>query len=245
METEPLKDLGLSDKEIIVYLAGLEIGLSSVSGYSEKANLPRTTTYDLLKSLKEKGLSSYVIRSGVKYFSVANPEELLNQIQEKEKKIKRILPDLKAYQQNKFEKPKVEFYQGPEGMRTVALDVMKEEKIKSYDSLVSAKTLSFMPFFHEQFRRKRKENRIFVNMISEKTDLTSKMKNNDKKELRKTKFYDGLMKDLPVSLFVYGNKIAFIIWSENEQMGIIIEHKDIAELQRRIFKDIWKISNKN
>ena len=68
METEPLKDLGLSDKEIIVYLAGLEIGLSSVSGYSEKANLPRTTTYDLLKSLKEKGLSSYVIRSGVKYF---------------------------------------------------------------------------------------------------------------------------------------------------------------------------------
>jgi sugar-specific transcriptional regulator TrmB len=244
METEPLKELGLSDKEIIVYLAGLEIGLSSVSGYSDKSNLARTTTYDLLKSLKEKGLASYVIRSGVKYFSVANPEELLNQIQEKEKKIKLILPDLKAHQQNRFEKPKVEFYQGPEGMRTVALDVMKESQIKFYDSFVSAKTLSFLPFFHEQFRRKRKENKLFVKMISEKTELTNEMKKNDKKELRETRFYDNLMKDLPVSLFVYGNKIAFIIWSEKEQMGIIIEHKDIAELQRRLFKDIWKISKK-
>jgi hypothetical protein len=52
------------------------------------------------------------------------------------------------------------------------------------------------------------------------------------------------MKDLPVSLFVYGNKIAFIVWSDKEQIGIIIEHKDIAELQRRLFNKMWKIAKK-
>jgi len=239
MNIQALKDLGLSEKEIKVYVAGLKLGLANVSSYAEKANLPRTTIYDLLKSLKEKGLASYVIKSGVKYFSVANPKELLEKLQEKEKKIKEILSELENLQKVSIEKPKVEFYQGLEGIKTVADDIIKKPKT-TYFAFISEKALKFIPIYHLQYRRKRKERKIFVNIITEKTPVTEELKRKDKEELRETRFLEKVMKNSVTSFFIYGNKIAYIIATEMEQVGVIIENKDIAEFQKKIFDQLWK-----
>jgi hypothetical protein len=47
------------------------------------------------------------------------------------------------------------------------------------------------------------------------------------------------MKDSKVAFFVYENKIAYLILTEKEQMGVIIEHKDIADFQRKVFNEFW------
>ena len=73
-----LKEYGLSDNEIKVYLASLSLGTSKVNEISKKADLLRTTTYEVLKTLVEKGLVSYVIKSGVRYFEAAYPNKLIN-----------------------------------------------------------------------------------------------------------------------------------------------------------------------
>ena len=243
MNIQPLRELSLSENEIKVYVAGLKLGLVSVSSYAEKANLPRTTTYDLLKSLKEKGLAGYVIKGGVRYFSVVNPKELVEKLQEKERRIREILPELEELQKISIEKPKVEFYQGLEGTKTVANDVLKQPNIKIYNSFVSEKNLQFLPFYHQQYRRKRKERKLHVRMISEKKPLIQEMKRKDKEELRKTRFLDEVMKDSTTSFFIYGNKIAYLMLTEKEQIGVIIENKDIAEFQKKVFNYLWKTAN--
>ncbi len=72
---EILRDLGLTEKEIKVYLTSLSLGQSTVNAIAKKSQLNRVTCYDILKYLKEKGLVSYVIKSGVKYFEAAEPQK--------------------------------------------------------------------------------------------------------------------------------------------------------------------------
>ena len=243
MDRQALHEFGLSGNEIKVYLSGLKVGLASVSSHAEEASLPRTTTYDLLKSLKEKGLASYVIKSGVKCFSVVDPKELLVKLQEKEKKLKDILPELENLQKITLKTPKVEFYQGVEGFKTVANDLISKPNTNLY-CFVSEKTLQFMPIFHMQFRRKRKERKITVKVITERTPLTIKMKKDDKKELRETRFSPKVMKDSLTSFFIYDNKIIYIIAVEKEQFGIIIENNEIANFQKKIFEHMWAQARK-
>lgn len=240
MNTQPLKELGLSENEIKVYLSGLRTGLATATSYAEKSNLPRTTTYDLLKSLKEKGLASHVIKSGVKYFGVVNPKELIEKLQEKEKNLKEILPELQNLQQATLEQPKVEFYQGVEGFKTVANDIFNEPGLKEFDSFVAEKTLEFLPIFHVQFRRKRREKKIFVRMLAEKTSLMQDMKKKDKEELRETRFLDNVMKGSNTSFFVYSDKVAYILATEKEQIGVIVKNKDIANFQRKLYNELWQ-----
>ncbi len=51
MKEEALRSLGLTDKEIKVYLASLQLGVSLVQKIASTAGLNRTSAYDLLKSL--------------------------------------------------------------------------------------------------------------------------------------------------------------------------------------------------
>ena len=51
---EALKEFGLNDREVKVYLALLKIGTSSVHSIAEKTGIIRTTVYDIIKSLIEK-----------------------------------------------------------------------------------------------------------------------------------------------------------------------------------------------
>ena len=53
-----LKIIGLSDNEIVMYVALLELGKGTVSQISRKAFLNRTTGYDVLDRLVSKNLIS-------------------------------------------------------------------------------------------------------------------------------------------------------------------------------------------
>lgn len=238
MEFEVLKEIGLSEKEIKIYLAGLKLGLGNVSLYADNAGLPRTTTHDLLKSLKDKGFAGYVIKSGVRYFSVVSAQELLEKLQQKESKLKEILPELEALQKISFERPEVEFYHGIEGFKTVANDLVKLQNLTVY-AYVAEKNLQYLPIFHLQFRRKRKERKIKVKMITEKSKFTQELQEKDKEELRETKFLDKVMKDSEVSFFIYGDKIAHIMATEKEQLGIITKGKFITNFHRKMFDLLW------
>ena len=123
METSVLRELGLSDKEIKIYLTLLKLGQSTVNLIAKKANLNRVTCYDVLKYLQEKGLVSYVIKSGVKYYESAEPRKLLGDLQEKQAKLKSILPELEALKQSVNEKPSIEVYEGVKGLKTIIEDI--------------------------------------------------------------------------------------------------------------------------
>jgi predicted DNA-binding transcriptional regulator len=86
--TSLLKKSGLSEKEIKVLTALLELGDSPVRDISSKAGVNRGTAYDILKSLVKQGLvSSFETKTNL-HFAAEPPSKLLDYLEEKENNFK-------------------------------------------------------------------------------------------------------------------------------------------------------------
>ena len=149
---QALKQFGLNDKEIKVYLALLNLGTSNVHKIAERADIIRTTTYDILKSLIEKGLASYVIKNNIKYFEAANPEKIIGILEEKKQIIQDIIPELNKIKELVIEKPTIEVYEEKEGLKTILEDMLKtKQDILGYFSTKFYNTLiTYFPHFRKR-----------------------------------------------------------------------------------------------
>jgi sugar-specific transcriptional regulator TrmB len=127
-EKEVLKELGLSDGETKVYLALLKLGPSTVNKITKITEQHRTTIYDFLEKLLNKGLVNYVIKNNVKYYKATHPNKLMDLLKEKEDNLKNIMPSLIDLSKFQKEEVKVEVYKGKEGLKTVMLDVIRSGK---------------------------------------------------------------------------------------------------------------------
>ena len=63
-----LKQIGLSEKQAGIYLAALELGETTVKEIAKKAEIKRTTIYDLLDEMIESGLIKQTIKESRKKF---------------------------------------------------------------------------------------------------------------------------------------------------------------------------------
>src|SRR5574340_916366 len=128
-----LKNFGLSEKEIAVYLALIELGPSSVREISGKSKVNRGTTYDILKSLIGIGVVSYYNKESKQYFIAEEPEKLLTAIDQKQedlldvrKNVEESLPLIKTLFEKQGGRPVVKFYEGAKGVRQIFEDVLEE-----------------------------------------------------------------------------------------------------------------------
>ena len=118
-----LRKLGLSEKEVRVYLTGFELGPSSVKKIAEKAKITRPTTYEIIRRLEEKGLFMETKQKTKRYFAAQSPEKILGilriqkrEIEEKEREFIRIIATL----EEKYSKGKgVKFYKGKKGLKVL------------------------------------------------------------------------------------------------------------------------------
>ncbi len=231
-----LEDFGLTEKEVKVYLSNLKIGSSRVNEIAKQAGILRETTYFVLKSLIDKGLVNYVIKSGVKYFEAASPNKLLTILKEKEEKINSVLPQLLIMERSITEKPKVELYEGREGLKTVIDDLIKTgDEILTFSSTKSLiQKLRF--YFPNYIRRHVKEN-IPIKVLTERSPETEELRKSGKKELRELRFISKKY-EFPNAIYIYGNKIA-ILDLEKNLIGIIIESSALNKTFRTIFNIAW------
>lgn len=121
-----LVNLGLSEKEADVYLALLELSPAPVQDVAEKAGVNRTTTYLLVDVLAKRGIVSSTM-SGKKQLYVAEPPERLvtllrlqrQELEEKERELMRTIPLLNAVYDTKGDKPRIQYFEGPESVAQV------------------------------------------------------------------------------------------------------------------------------
>jgi sugar-specific transcriptional regulator TrmB len=238
---EDLKEFGLTDKEAKVYLALLKLGTALVQDVAKEAGTYRTYTYEILKSLKEKGIVSYVIKSGKQYFEAAEPGKMLSIMKEKENKLSSIMPELKGIYKSAAEKPKVELYEGKEGLKTILDDLVRTKKeILVYSS--TRKQQKLLQFYFPNFIRRRVKERIKTKVLTERSAETLELCRKDREELREMRFLPAGM-EFPTATNIYGNKVA-ILSLEKEIVGVIIESKSIADTQRMVFNLLWKMAEK-
>ncbi|MBT5021504.1 hypothetical protein HOK51_05190 [Candidatus Woesearchaeota archaeon] len=237
-----LKEFGLSDNEITTYLTLLKVGETSANRISQLTGMKRTTTYDNLSLLITKGIVSKIVKDNVQYFIPAEPTKLSHLLEEKKKKIDKIIPELNKLKQTIREKSGVTFYEGKKGVLTVLNDIIdQKKKLWFYGSRKMA--LISLKHYPDNFIHKRAEEGIKLQAVLAEEDRKDKIySEEDISKLSELKYLKELNK-IKTNTFIYGDRVAFMTSEENPS-GIIIRNQQIVSQQKKIFELIWKSAKK-
>ena len=239
MEKE-LIEIGLSEAEARAYTELLRIGSSKVNELAIRLGLPRTTVYNILNSLVRKGVVSYVLKSGIKYFEAADPDKLLRIQEEKTAGLRSVLPEFEKIRQSIGKRPSVELYEGKEGLKTILDDIIKTRP-KELLTLSSAKILEALEFYFPNWIKRRVENGIYARVIQEKVKAIKEMRLIDKSQLREIRFLPKGMK-INTHTQIYHNKVAILTLRKENLIGVVVENEDITETQRQTFEQLWRLA---
>lgn len=234
---EELQEYGLSEKEARVYVACLKTGACTANRISELADLRRGTTYDVLESLKEKGLVSQFKKEKKLQFQAIDPRELVSLLKDKQAKIQRVIPELIALRKTIREKSEVRFFKGLKGVFILVNELYKEKEPLLYGS--SEKIDAFLSHLPKSFAQRRVEEKIKLRAVFEKSEeVNYRIRDSAVKKVTRIK-YLALMKNMPTATFIAGDKVG-IVTLEREITGVLIKSEEVSKTQRIIFENYWR-----
>jgi len=234
MDTKNLEKMGLTRNESIVYISLLRLGITSAQNLVKESELHRSRVYDCLESLQRKGLVSFVVKDYKKYFQAAEPDKLLDYIDEQKEVVKQILPELKKIEGIKREEISASVYKGKEGLKTIHSEMLKEAK----DIMVlGAKALIYseLQYFLPNFERERIKKGMKWTCLWDKKEYKKRIPN--KSGIQGKVLPEGFDSNGVVNIF--GNKVAIVLWKEKYPSGFMIDNKDIADAFRKWFEIIY------
>ncbi len=230
-----LENLGFSPNEIKIYLALNDHGSAKAGKISKLAKIDRSSCYNSLKALQEKGLASYVLVGRVKWFQATGPKRLLDYVKEQQQQIEEILPELHARHKAAKIEGQVRLFKGIKGVKTIFLDMIRTGK-DNYVFGSEGQFSSRMPEFAMQFDRLKNEKKIQTKLILRKGRREIDTKMSEHRYLQ--------VEESPAVTNIYGKKIAIIIWTD-EPEGIIIENEAAAKAYKSYFEVLWNYAENN
>jgi HTH-type transcriptional regulator, sugar sensing transcriptional regulator len=233
-----LAQFDLVGRKADVYLAVLELGSGTVIEIAKKSEVKRTTVYDILLDLEKNGLIYQTTKESKRLFVAEDPEKLKKKLEEKERMLDEMLPQLRSFYNIKGIKPKIRFYEGKEGLRQVYADTLNYNgEILAFASDDVVKVLGMD--WANDYLAKRVKKEICVRIILPKTDMIEKDFNPlDQKHLRTSKLVSAKKYPFSIEINIYGHqKVALM--SSREEMGIIIEGAELFNTLKLVFELLW------
>lgn len=248
-----LNELGLSNNETNVLLVLLQERSLKVHAVSKFANLNRTTTYGVLKSLITKGLVSSINRKGISEFQAIEPDHLVNYIDKKQQElntqkeeIKKVLPELKKMQTKKNPFPRVRFFEGLSGMKQAYEDTLENNREKKLLDLTGTDAVfkRMGQEWVEYYVQKRTRLGIACIDIAPNTEWSRASRQRDEELLRVTKLIPERY-SFDTEIDIYDNKIGIFSFSENQPLAVIIEDEKISHTLKMLFQYIESTLSQN
>jgi sugar-specific transcriptional regulator TrmB len=228
---EGLKQAGLTDNESKVYVSLIDLGPSLAGQISRKTGLHRRTVYDTTEMLIKKGLIGYILENNRRLFSAGNPNRILEILQEKQDVLSPIVNSLQQKFTETKEKEETNFYKGKEGLKTVFEDQLNYKEILILGA--SSKAYETLRFYFKWYDKARKSRKIKMKVIAQNRNI----KNLPLSEIR----YLPEKYSNPVSVNIYGDKTAIILWAL-KPLAIVIKNREITEGYKNYFELMWKIA---
>lgn len=238
--------LGLKDKEISVFLSLLELGAQPASVVAKRAGLNRATTYVILDGLVSRGFVSRVVKSGIQTFAAISPEELVEvirmrkrELDDQESELKGIIPQLQSMMSQYLTKPKVRYYEGIDGIKTVMEETLTStEAIRAYANMDAWKNSPLSDYIHTYCHRRSFEAKIPLRALIYDTPYAHEHFTHDHclfdvHFIPKEVVFDQNM------IMIFENKIVMVSLVVGMMYGIVIESQEIAATQKAIFELAW------
>lgn len=238
-----LIDLGFQDTEARFYLAALELGQAPVSDIAKKAEISRTNAYDVFARLLEQGLVTQVGNASGKTMLVAAeaPENLLAIFEERRRKLQSVMPDLRSLHNRSMTKPRVRFYQGIEGIKTVLNDTIACRS-KALRGILSMRDLYQVPgrAWMDDLVRRRIEAGVFLRVIRSPINDLDDIWPDSRDDLRELRFAPSEFV-FTMTTYIFDEKVA-VISSQRENFAMTIESEEFTSLQGNLFEALWAAS---
>ena len=237
-----LESIGLGDKESRVLLVLLENGPMFAAAVARLAKLNRTTTYGILKELASKGLVSSSSGAATKYQSIS-PELLPayierrgNELLEMQKQVSEVVPQLKLLRAKGKILPKVQFFEGKEGIEQAYEDKLTNRASKTIYEFtgMDAGYEGLGAKFVEYYLKKRTSAQIKSEYIAPDTPFARKEAENDEKYYRKVKFIPPQFA-METEISIYENKVSLTSFSTENPVSVLIEDENIAKTMKKLF----------
>jgi sugar-specific transcriptional regulator TrmB len=246
MFEDKLECIGLSKAEAKLYIAMMKLGSSTTGAIIKETGLRKSTVYESLNRLLEKGLVSYVIKNKSKFFEATDPDRLVDFIEDKKRELddskselEKIVPELKSMRNQIKPHAEAHVLVGIEGFKTMRRDVLKNAKGECLLLGAISKELVVMPHFWTQFNKERVSLGIKMRVLHQK-NIKKKTMNG---ELVKLRF---LPKDItiPTVINIYGDRVVSLLWKGDNPVCFMLINGDIADAYRKYFEILWNMSVK-
>ena len=248
MDINALKEAGFTEGEIKVYLALLDLGDTTTGPIIEKSKISKSIVYQILNKLLEKGVVSIITREKTKHFQAANPERILDYIDEREiklketkKKIQKILPQLIAKQKSGDE-TKVKVFEGFKGMITAHTNLYNKVGAGEdvYYMGVSGNQPKYMHAYWLKDHRRREKLKIHFKALFQKGTNRKQLDDRNKFKYTDTRY---MPIDINTPAWFFGYKdVAVIGLPAKKPISIEITNTEIADSFKAYFYEFWNKS---
>ncbi|OIP81686.1 hypothetical protein COW94_00610 [Candidatus Peregrinibacteria bacterium CG22_combo_CG10-13_8_21_14_all_44_10] len=244
MHPSDLEDLGLTEEESKVYLALLELGNSYVSAIAKKASVHRVSCYHTLDNLVRKGIVSSFTKNKIKFFAIESPRILVNKLEEKYSKAKKLLPELLSITNSLVYKPKIQYYEGLPGIKNIFEETLGADKeMLGYTNLAALPGIITREYLRDYAARKIKKG-IKTRMLSPVSDkamtyLDHYYPKGFDRNLVEIFFVNPKEFMFEYEINIFGDRVSIVSLNPDELMGMIIESPIYAKTQRAVFNLAW------
>ncbi len=235
-----LQELGLNEKEASLYISLLPVDNASVIDLSKKTKINRSTVYFVLEGLKQKGLVIEVQLGKKVHFKAESPERLETFVarqkmvfEERSKRLKDIIPQIKGIQRSTGERPVVKYFEG------------RESALDSHLLFFNTEDKEGIGYFLF--------NRDLIEEIFDPNEILSVQKIRPEKNIKAKTLYTSTKTTLPTTelserikidekkypLFcdvsIYEDRVQIVTMGKSVST-IFIQSKDVAETLKSLFK---------
>jgi len=252
MDIKILEDIGLDKNETRVYLALLELGLTSTGSIVERSGIPSSRIYLILEQLIQKGLVSHTQIKNIKHFKAHDPKRLYEfidlqrkKLSQKENELSKILPLLKEKQllgeHAEKKEQKIQMFERIEGIKTALESVL--EVLNKGDLFIvfgapkigNERLNAFFNAFHKKRIRKGIKYRVIYN-----ADAREFGEERKKYKLTEVKYLEEGI-NTPSVFWIFKDYVALVVFSE-EPIALLIKNKQITQSFNSYFEIMWKIA---
>ncbi|MBS3086940.1 hypothetical protein J4422_04555 [Candidatus Pacearchaeota archaeon] len=239
-----LKDLGLDDKEIRIYL--FLVGNREQTAYfiSKKTGIHRSTTYDVLERLIFKGFVNKIEKNDKIFYSVLEISEIVSRLKEKESMIVSLVPELEKI--NKELPLRVRLLESENGQRQFnynLFSLIKNGKVNEIYSIGNGPPEDVTSqFFLESLLRTAKKTGIKYRGIWDIKFINHKLV-----RLFSKFGEDRFISNLPtkVTTVIFGDYVAFLFTMNSKPQVIEIQNRLMANEFKAYFSHLWSLSKKH
>lgn len=234
-----LTNLGLSDKEALVYLTSLSLGSTTILKIAKASELKRPTVYGVVDDLKKLGLMKIDLKGWKQYYTAEDPKHLDKIIEDRRKEFKQSLPDLESLYQAEGMDTVMKYYEGLDAIKNMFSDLLEESRPKD-EFLIMSNSQKFLALdddFFEKHIHLRAKKGINTKLLLQESEIGHQYQKIQSTMNMEIKFLPKET-NLNSSIYVTPSKIIFL-QPIAPIIAMVIENKNMIKTLEQIYKLLW------